>query len=121
MTNAGTRKPNGTNWHSADTASTLLICSYRAVPAWLQSKIGTPLPSSFEYPSLILMSAFCSRCFQRPRVSKRLLPSERFAASSAMGYQATFPTPRTPADCLLLWSQSLVSAAALGQSIVVRG
>src|ERR1700747_3778009 len=109
MTNAGTRKPSGTNWHSADTASTLLICSYGAVPVWLQNKIGPPLPSSFEYLSLILMTAFCSRCFQRLRASKTLLPSERFAASVAMGYQATFPTPRTAEECLVIWAQSLCS------------
>src|SRR5580698_8906839 len=92
------------------------ICSYIASPEQL-----TPLKSicGSNGSSLVGVNLKCifdpaSLYFHLPSTSNKLLPSERFATSVAMGYHATYPAPRTPVKFAAIWSQSVLAAVSSG-------
>src|SRR6516164_3240477 len=77
--------------------------------------------ASLEVDSnLTCISALASFACHRPMVSATLLPSEKLASSVAIGYQVTYPIPRTAVNDLLIWSQSLCLAFPSGTSMRVR-
>src|SRR5262249_8613978 len=64
------------------------------------TKVGSERPSFVAYKKCSFISASRSRAFHRPTTSNTLLPSDRFPTSVAIGYHATYPTPRTAVKSL---------------------
>src|SRR6185369_4584078 len=80
----------------------------------LHAMTGGSAADSPSTPSATFISAPASRAFQRATASNTLLPCEKLAASTAIGYHATYPTPRTAANEVAIWSQSEFLAFASG-------
>jgi len=106
--------PNGWNAHSAPTKRPCLPPE----KFFLQSAVLTMISGC---ASALSLAVFTSTAFAisfatlpPPERIEHALPSERLAASAAIGYQATYPAPRNAVNFELIWSQSVVLAAATG-------
>src|SRR5208282_4421558 len=89
-------------------------------PPWpSQSSVGGPSELASEKRSLTLNSLPASLAFHRSATSNRLFPSEKSADSVVIGYQATYPAPRTAVNDGLIWSQLECLAISSGTPIRV--
>src|SRR4051812_38349283 len=115
MTIASASGPSCLYSQSTVSSCELNACSLvTAQCGWLRTSSGGV--SLAPRDRTILMCAFAptSRCLQRASTSNKPSDSERFVTSVAIGYQATYPAPRTAENVGAIWSQSVLVATLSG-------